>query len=153
MTASTNRRLVVGTTPEGRSTIVADAYDIAIVEPLPGYQLQELWSQETLPGRVGDGGVRTGDVGIEPSAAGALVRILTIDALPSRDAWVANPHGDTNRHVLTLVTGTIDLVLEDTEVTMTVGDTVVMSGHVHDWRNTSGAPAVLVYTSFPLSDA
>jgi mannose-6-phosphate isomerase-like protein (cupin superfamily) len=152
MSASTldpNRRIIVGVTSDGRSTVAADARDIAEAEPAPGYRVQEVWNQPSLPAEVHDDGVTTDAIDIEPPREGALVRLLTIEPL-SRDKWVPNPHGDSNRHVLTLVTGTIDLVLEDAEVTMTPGDSVVLSGHVHDWRNCYDVPAVLVYTTFPL---
>lgn len=150
MSASANRRVVVGTDEGGRSSVVADAYDLAQTEPLSGFLVQEIWSQTSVPGRVGDDGTRSGDIGIEPPGAGALVRILTVAPLESADDWIPNPHGDNNRHVLTLVSGDIDLVLENDVVTLHPGDSVAMSGHVHDWRNTYGAPAILVYTSFTL---
>ena len=87
---------------------------------------------------------------ITPPPGGALVRVLTIAPVALAD-WAPNLHGDNDRHVLLLVSGTVELILEDTEVTMAVGDSVVLSGHVHDWRNTSGEPAVLVYTTFTLT--
>lgn len=151
MAKAENRRLVVGTDSSGRSTIVRDDYDLARTEPLTGYTLQEIWFQESVPGRRDDAGLRVGEIDIEPPSDGALVRILTIAPLESATEWVPNLHGDDDRHVLTLVSGTIDLILEDGVTTMHTGDSVVMSGHVHDWRNTYGAPAVLVYTSFPLA--
>jgi len=150
MTSWANRRIIVGLEPQGRSAVVADAEDMAQTEPLTGFVVQEIWSQDRVPGAVADDGLRTGDIDIEPPGAGALVRVLTVAPLASAADWTANLHDDDNRHVLTLVSGDIDLVLEDGEVTLHAGDSVVMSGHVHDWRNTSGTPAVLVYTSFPL---
>ncbi len=143
------RRIVVGVTADGRSTVAVDAHDLAEIDPVPGYRVQDVWSQPALPGAVDDAGVTSGVIDIEPPPEGALVRILTIQPQPL-EAWVANPHGDDNRHVLTLVSGTTDLILEDAEVTLTPGDSVVLSGHVHDWRNSSTQPAVLVYTTFPL---
>ena len=145
-----NRRIVVGAGDGGRSSVVADAHDLAGTRPLSGYVIQEIWSQESVPCEVDDQGVRTGDIGIDPPPGGALVRLLTVASQRSAQDWVANPHGDDNRHVLTLVSGDIDLVLENEVVTLHPGDSVVLSGQVHDWRNTYGTPAVLVYTSFPL---
>lgn len=149
MSFASSRRIVVGLTDSGRSTVAADAHDIADTEPASGYLVQDLWRQQSLPGEVNDGGVTTSPIDVEPPPEGALVRVLTIQPLAADD-WTSNLHGDTNRHVLTLVSGTVDLILEDQEARMTVGDTVVLSGHVHDWRNTFGEPAVLIYTSFPL---
>jgi mannose-6-phosphate isomerase-like protein (cupin superfamily) len=143
------RRIIVGVTGDGRSTVATDARDIAGVEPLPGYLVQELWNQPSLPGNVADDGVAVGTIDIEPPDQGALVRVLTIDPLAVQD-WTPNLHGDKNRHVLTLVSGVVDLILEDEETTLTPGTSVVLSGHVHDWRNTYAEPAVLIYTTFPL---
>ena len=150
MAIATNRRIVVGLTDEGRSTVHADARDIAATEPLPGFRVQEVGNKSAVPGNPEEGGASPGAIGIEPPSRGALVRILTIEPVPAAE-WVSNLHGDSNRHVLTLVSGKVDLVLEDREVPMTPGDSVVLAGHVHDWRNTYEEPAVLVYTSFPLS--
>ncbi len=133
------RRIVVGVTPEGRSAVVADAQDVASTAPLPGYVVEELWHQRSLPARVDDPGVTVEQIDIEPPPEGALVRVLTIHPVSGGD-WTPNPHGDTNRHVLTLVSGTVDLVLEEMDVTLSPRDTVVLSGHVHDWRNTCPTP-------------
>jgi mannose-6-phosphate isomerase-like protein (cupin superfamily) len=99
---------------------------------------------------VDEHGVRSDDAEITPFPGSALVRVLTIAPVALAD-WAPNLHGDNDRHVLLLVSGTVDLILEDTEVPMSIGDSVVLSGHVHDWRNTSGEPAVLVYTTFTLT--
>jgi hypothetical protein len=150
MSKSSNRRIIVGESHDGRSTVVADGHDLAQTEPLSGFLLQEIWCQDAVPGAGRDHGVRTGDIGIEPPRAGALIRILTVLPLESTQDWAPNLHDDDNRHVLALVSGDIDLILETGEVRMHAGDVVVISGHMHDWRNTYGAPAVLVYTTFPL---
>lgn len=144
-----SRRIIVGLTDDGRSTVNRDAQDVAVLDPVPGFRVLEVWCQRAVPGRVDEHGARSDDAEITPPPGGALVRVLTIAPVALAD-WAPNLHGDNDRHVLLLVSGTVDLILEDTEVTMTVGDSVVLSGHVHDWRNTSGEPAVLVYTTFTL---
>ena len=145
-----SRRIIVGLTDDGRSTVDADARDVAVLDPVPGFRVHEVWCQRTWPARADDEGARSDDAEITPPPGGALVRVLTIEPV-SRADWAPNLHGDNDRHVLLLVSGTVELVLEDTEVTMTVGDSVVLSGHIHDWRNTSGEPAVFVYTTFALT--
>ena len=145
-----SRRIIVGFTDDGRSTVTADARDVAVLNPVPGFRVHEVWFQRAVPGRVDDHGARSDDANITPPPGGTLVRVLTI-APVARTDWAPNLHGDNDRHVLLLVSGTVDLILEETEVTMTAGDSVVLSGHVHDWRNTSGEPAVLVYTTFTLA--
>lgn len=150
MILAPTRRIVVGVAADGRSVIADDVREIASTVPLAGYRVQELWRQGSVPGAVNDEGVVPGDIDIDPPESGAVVRVLTIQPEPEAD-WVPNPHGDNNRHVLTLVAGMVDLVLEGGVASLAPGDTVVLSGHVHDWRNSYDAPAVLLYTTFPLA--
>ena len=66
-----NRRIVVGVTADGRSTVIADSSDIAEAEPSPGYRVQELWNQASLPAEVHDDGITAGVIDMEPPGEGA----------------------------------------------------------------------------------
>ena len=88
---------------------------------------------------------------LEAPPHGAVIRILTIEPFDDRrDSWTPNLHCDDSLHVITMTDGEIDVVLEEGEVRLTSGDSIVLPGSVHDLRNLSGAPASFVYTSFPL---
>jgi mannose-6-phosphate isomerase-like protein (cupin superfamily) len=71
-------------------------------------------------------------------------------AIPGRAEWIPDLHFDDSVHVITLIVGRLDIVLEVGEVTLGPGDSVVLPASVHDLRNTTGEPATFVYTSFPL---
>jgi quercetin dioxygenase-like cupin family protein len=146
-----NRRIVVGLDAQGRSAVLSDATDMALKHPPTGVAIQELWWQAELPARLDDHGARIGPIGLAPPQRGGVVRILTVP--PSADGadWVPDLHFDDSMHVITLIAGQLDIVLEVGGVTLLPGDSVVLPASVHDLRNTTDQPATFVYTSFPLA--
>jgi hypothetical protein len=145
-----SRRIVVGLDAQGRSVVVSDATDMARAFPSTGVAIQEIWWQSEVPARVDDPGARVGPIGLPPPPRGGVVRILTVP--PSRGGadWVPDLHFDNLMHVITLLAGRLDIVLEVGEVTLRSGDSIVLPASVHDLRNTTDQPATFVYTSFPL---
>ena len=76
------------------------------------------------------------------------MRILTVP--PSPVDWSVDLHFDDSMHVITLITGQLDIVLEVGQVTLRPGESIVLPASMHDLRNASDVPATFVYTSFPL---
>ena len=149
MADSTNRRVLVGVDEAGRSTVVADAHDMALAHPPTGVSIQEVWWQAQVPARLDDDGSRVGPIGLAAPSEGAVVRILTVP--PSPADGTLDLHFDDSMHVITLTAGQLDVVLEVGEVTLRAGDTIVLPASVHDLHNTTDKPATFVYTSFPLT--
>lgn len=143
-----NRRVLVGVDAQGRSTVVADAHDMALAHPPTGVEIQEIWWQARVPAQLDDVGARTGEIGLAAPTQGAVVRILTVP--PSSADWNVDLHFDDSMHVITMIEGQLDVVLEVGEVSLQAGDTIVLPASVHDLRNTSDVSATFVYTSFPL---
>ena len=143
-----NRRVLVGVDAQGRSAVVADAQDMALAYPPTGVEIQEIWWQARLPAQVDDAGARTGRIGLAAPPSGAVVRMLTVP--PSPADWSVDLHFDDSMHVITLITGRLDIVLEVCQVTLRPGESIVLPASMHDLRNTSDVPATFVYTSFPL---
>jgi mannose-6-phosphate isomerase-like protein (cupin superfamily) len=149
-TDGSNRRVLVGLDAQGRSTVRSDTYDMARTYPLTGVAIQEIWWQAEVPARLDDDGARVGPIGLAPPPRGGVVRILTVPPSSGGADWVPDLHFDDSMHVITLIVGRLDIVLEVGEVTLGPGDSVVLPASVHDLRNTTGEPATFVYTSFPL---
>jgi len=143
-----NRRFLVGVDAQGRSAVVADAHDMALAYPPTGVEIQEIWWQARVPAQVDDAGARTGRIGLAAPPSGAVVRMLTVP--PSPADWSVDLHFDDSMHVITLITGQLDIVLEVGQVTLRPGESIVLPASMHDLRNTSDVPATFVYTSFPL---
>lgn len=146
---SRDRRVVVGLDEQGRSTVVSDAHDMALAHPPTGVSIQEVWWQAQVPATLDDAGARGEVVGLAAPPDGGVVRILTVP--PSPAGHRLDLHHDDSMHVITVVAGQLDVVLEVGEVTLRARDTVVLPASVHDLRNTLDEPATFVYTSFPLA--
>ncbi|MCJ1674577.1 MULTISPECIES: hypothetical protein [unclassified Rathayibacter] len=151
MSDSTHRRVLVGLDDDGRSTVVGDAFDLPIVRPSAHVTLQEIWRQDSIPARLDDATDPRREGSLPAPPNGAVVRILTIAPFSGVSTeWAADLHFDDSLHIITMTTGLLDIVLEEGEVSLAPGDSIVLPASMHDLRNTSGAPATFVYTSFPL---
>ena len=144
-----HRRVVVGLDDRGRSTVVRDGRDMALAQPPTGVTIQEAWWQRQVPARLNDDGVRAGSIGLAAPPGGAVVRVLTVPPTPVDRS--VDLHYDDSMHVITLISGQLDVILEVEEVALAPGDTIVLPASVHDLRNRHDVDATFVYTSFPLS--
>ena len=150
MTESANRRVVVGLDAQDRSIVVSDAHDMARTYPPTGVAIQEIWWQADVPARLDDDGARVGEIGLAAPPKGAVVRILTVPPSHHGDEWRPDLHFDDSMHVITMISGKLEVFLEVGSVLLLTGDTIVLPASVHDLRNKFDEPATFVYTSFPL---
>lgn len=144
-----NRRVVVGLDADGRSTVAADSSDMAMAHPATGVSIQEVWWQQQVPARLDDAGAREGSIGLAAPPAGGVVRVLSVP--PTPDDRDVDLHFDDSMHVITLLNGQLDIILEVGEVALQPGDSIVLPASVHDLRNRQDQDATFVYTSFPLA--
>ncbi|MEI2774895.1 MAG: cupin domain-containing protein [Tetrasphaera sp.] len=168
----TQARLVVsGVGADGRSTIVSDA-DSTVRVATPGFTVCELWQTDSLPTPVlADSSLGTDPV-IDPPAAGLVVRIASFppDAEFDPQAYAESleafghddAHGGTEDtpdaaaggawhetdtvDVVTVISGEVYAVLEDSETLLKPGDTIVNRGVKHIWSNRTNEPCVIIAT-------
>lgn len=144
------RQVIVGTDASGASTVVSDASSPETVLP-GGIVLQELWQQRTLPARLDDLPAASWTLGPEAPDAGAVVRILTMPATEGDSRPAPDLHSDPSLHVITMLEGELDFVLETERVRLGAGETIVLRDSLHDLFNPHARQARFVYTSFPLT--
>jgi quercetin dioxygenase-like cupin family protein len=144
------RRVIVGINDSAASTVTADARDLPCTELPNGILLQEVWQQRRIPAEPSDRPELDWTLGPAAPTEGAVVRILTV---PAANGAAAEPdlHSDPSLHVITMLGGELMVMLEDGEVTLGVGDSIVLRDSMHDLRNAQTVPASFVYTSFPLT--
>jgi quercetin dioxygenase-like cupin family protein len=147
------RRVIVGTDGKGASTVVADERNLPSTRLPNGILLQELWQQRATPAGTNDRPDPAWTLGPAAPTEGAVVRILTVPAATGEALAEPDLHTDLSLHVITMLGGELIVILEDGEVTLGVGDSIVLRGSMHDLRNVQPGPATFVYTSFPLSES
>ncbi|MEC3976968.1 cupin domain-containing protein [Amycolatopsis sp. H20-H5] len=167
------KRYVVGPNQSGRSAILeTEPTNIQAKEGF--YTRATLWATHEIPVDNSIGGDRslTEDVGArrEPLPGGMLVRALELwpDMDPEEhrrkfaelNAQVEQKYlpseADAQRHptmhrtdtldCITVVRGEIYLITDTDEVLMTPGDTVIIRGVNHGWKNRSDSPCLLIGT-------
>jgi hypothetical protein len=134
------RRLVTGVDGDGRSCVVEEVtFDPSVaVGPRDGFQQSLFATPSPLPPRPA-GVAQSVDAGVVPGAA----RWLLFRSPPGRADGVAMHHTDTIDFVAVLA-GTVDLVLDDGDHPLEVGDFVVQMGVDHRWRGGPDGYTLLV---------
>ena len=146
------RRVIVGVNGTAASAVVADERDLPRTRLPNGIVLQELWQQRCLPAEPNDRPEPEWTLGPAAPAEGAVVRILTVPAANGDVLAEPDLHTDRSLHVITMLGGELIVILQDGDVTLEVGDSIVLRGSMHDLRNVHPRPATFVYTSFPLAE-
>lgn len=161
------RRIVTGHDANGRATVVSDADAGNVVRPehRPGVAIHNIWVIDSAPAEV-NGPEETTDrqIGLLPPERGSVFRVIefppetdwigSVDEAAAAKAWEslgAGHVGDREKppHPLMHKTETVDfalclegeivLVLDESEVLVKAGDTVVQRGTNHAWSNRSDA--------------
>ena len=146
------RRVIVGVNDAAASTVDADKRDLPRTRLPNGILLQELWQQRHIPAGPNDRPEPEWTLGPAAPTEGAVVRILTVPAANGDVLAEPDLHTDLSLHVITMLDGELIVILQDGEVTLEVGDSIVLRGSMHDLRNVHPRPATFVYTSFPLAE-
>jgi quercetin dioxygenase-like cupin family protein len=103
-----------------------------------GLQLVELYAADAVAADALTDGVPSG-FAPSPEHGGVRFRLVTLPPDP-----VGHLHRTPTVDLVTVVRGAVSLALADgTETALTAGDTVVLRGTEHAWRNHSQEPAQL----------
>jgi mannose-6-phosphate isomerase-like protein (cupin superfamily) len=121
------------------------------------YTTTELWVCGAGPLSPRDTDAATTDWALEPPVGGACFRIVEIAPGEARGAGAADDgsddahpefqgaHATDTLDYVTILRGEITLIVGDTEVVLSPGDSVVQQpGVPHDWQNRSAEPAVML---------
>ena len=168
------RRVVTGH-KDGKAVVISDELCPNVVRPQhrPGVVMNNVWFTGGAPANLSDDRDPTQGVTVtlEPPKGGASFRVVSFSPekpwihTVTREAARATfatlgaghaPVADANPpHPLMHKTKTIDyaivlsgeiyMVLDDSEVKLTAGDTIIQRGTNHAWSNRSDAPCVIAF--------
>jgi naringenin degradation protein FdeH len=165
------RCVVTGKDSSGKAVFVSDGPSRKVHEnPETGTASTALWITDRTPASLSDAGDAGGrKIGIEPPPNGTVFRV--VEFAPEKDvnsdyetrvrqtrAMGLGPEGpsrDKPRHpgmhrtatidYAVILSGEIDLLLDDSEVHLKAGDTVVQRGTNHAWANRGDKPCQIVF--------
>lgn len=151
------RRVVTGHDANGRAVVVIDgvAQNVKLRKASGGLISTLLWLTDETPADISGTGDRADrEIGVAPPARGSAFRIVdfppTADPASMDNAAVIREMGigaagDEQRHPLMhrtrsidyaiVMSGEIDMLLDDTEVHLRAGDVLVQQGTNHAWVN------------------
>ncbi len=133
------RRVVTGHKPDGKATVLIDEVSKDLVNPRDGCTFFNIWST-ALPADNNDD--RDGAKQIIGTAMKDRAVFRVIEYAPG----VAPRNHRTNSIDFAVVlSGEIDMTLDDEVVHLKAGDVMVQRGTIHDWINNGDKPCVIAF--------
>ena len=157
------RRVVAGHDADGKAIILMDGDAPKIKNPTDDIESTLIWTTDASPasnaGTV-DAGDR--DIGIAPPPQGSVFRIIEFGpegaegnaahgyigqagAIQPEDARHPGMHKTHSVDYAIIMTGEIDMLLDESEVHLKAGDVVVQRGNNHAWANRGDKPCKIAF--------
>lgn len=132
------RRIVTGLNAKGKACVVGD-HEIESVPGRPGFSHTLLWATKDLPPTLTDEDPATWQIGTT-IADGSVFRVIQYDPGVAK-RW----HATDSIDYAIIVSGEIDMQLEEGEVHLSAGDVVVQRATVHNWVNREREPCIVAF--------
>lgn len=134
------RRIVTGHDGSGRAVVKIDEISKNLVSARPGSTACVVWTTEAFPidntGDADEGLRKTGTT----LANGTVFRV--VEFAPGVAPRV---HRTDSIDYAVVVSGEIDMELDDSVVHLKAGDVLVQRGTIHNWVNRGTAPCVIAF--------
>ena len=138
------RRIVTGHDANGVAKVLIDGPATNVRSSRPGSASTLMWSTDEAPADIAIGedvedlGART--LGTAPPANGTL---FTINDIPAGRPGLM--HRTETLDYAIVLAGEIDMVMDDSRVTLRAGDVVIQRGTNHSWVNRGPQPARIAF--------
>jgi quercetin dioxygenase-like cupin family protein len=132
------RRVITGHDANGRAIVKIDEVGKHLTSGRPGATACNIWTTEGFPAN-NDG---AGDEGLRKVATtlpnGTIFRVIEF-----APGVAARNHRTDSIDYIVIISGEIDMELDDSNVHLKAGDVMVQRGTIHNWVNRGTAPCVL----------
>ncbi len=132
------RRVVTGHNDEGNAVVKWDN-EIEAIPGRKGFQHTPVWATRQLPPRLDDEDPATWEIGTT-IANGSVFRVIQYDPGVA-ERW----HVTDSIDYAVILSGEIDMQLDDGEVHLKAGDVLVQRATVHNWVNRGSEPCVIAF--------
>ena len=132
------RRVITGHDPSGRAIVKIDEVATNVFSGRPGATACNVWTTEGFP--VDNDGAA--DLGLRKAGTtlpnGTIFRVIEF-----APGLAARNHRTDSIDYIAVMSGEIDMELDDTVVHLAAGDVMVQRGTIHNWVNRGPATCVL----------
>jgi mannose-6-phosphate isomerase-like protein (cupin superfamily) len=160
------RRVVTGHDRNGKAVVLSDWSCPKVIHFSAGQDSTHVWLNERTPAEFSDDDPTSRYAALPPPAKGAAFRIVEFPpTTPERIAQLTRTDVFADEHVtpgaqarahpmmhrtesidyVVIMSGEIDMLMDDSEVHMKAGDVMVQQGTNHAWVNRSGKPCIVAF--------
>jgi quercetin dioxygenase-like cupin family protein len=137
----TIRRVVTGHDKNGKATVKIDEMVKNVASARPGAHAAVIWTSESFPvNNDGDGDESARKVGTTLDN-GIVFRVVSFGPGVS-----PRNHRTDSIDYAVVISGEIDMELDDETVHLKAGDVLVQRGTIHNWVNKGTQPCVIAFT-------
>ena len=132
------RRVITGHDGNGKAVVKIDEVVKNVTSGRPGATAVNIWTTEGFPVN-NDGDADEGQRKVATTLKnGTIFRIIEF-----APGLAARNHRTDSIDYIVVISGEIEMELDDTLVRLKAGDVMVQRGTIHNWINRGGAPCVL----------
>ena len=134
------RRVVTGHDANGRAVVKIDEVSSNITSNRPGASACVVWTTESFPVN------NTGDADAGLKNVGTTLKNGTVFRVIEFAPGVApRNHRTDSIDYAVVISGEIDMEIEDSVVHLNAGDVLVQRGTIHNWVNRGSKPCVMAF--------
>ncbi len=134
------RRVVTGHDKTGRAVVQIDEIAKNVTSSRPGQAATVVWTTDQFPvSNDGDDDTSTRNVSTSESN-GTVFRVVEYGP-----GVTPRMHRTDSIDYAVVISGEIDMQLDDTEVHLKAGDILVQRGTIHNWVNRGKVPCVIAF--------
>ncbi len=132
------RRVVTGHNAEGRSVVKWDS-EVEAIAGRPGFSYVPLWATKRLPAELTEEDPGKWEIGTT-LAGGSVFRIVRYEPGVAK-RW----HRTDSVDYAVVLSGEIDMQLDEGEVHLKAGDMLIQAGTMHNWVNRGTDPCLIAF--------
>lgn len=135
------RRVVTGHNDKGKAVVLIDEISTQIVSGRPGQAGAVIWTTDTHPVNNSD------SVDTSTRPVGTSIATGTVFRIVKYDPGVApRNHRTDSIDYAVVISGEIDMELDDESVHLKAGDVLVQRGTIHNWVNRGKEPCIIAFS-------
>ena len=135
------RRVITGHKADGKATVLIDEIATNVRDTRPGASAAVIWTSQGFP--IDNDGSDDANAGAKGTYIDNGVVFRVISFAPG---VTPRNHRTDSTDFAVVISGEIDMPIDDEVVTLRAGDVLVQRGTIHNWVNNGTVPCVIAFT-------